>query len=181
MTGLYYIGILPSQEVQETVLAIKQDLQRQFGLKHALKSPAHLTLQMPFRMNQKREKEIKYVLESSINNRSTFEVNINGWDHFDNRVIFLAVNQQKRLKKEFDHLQEILRSEFKLPEEKLTRKFHPHITIAHRDLIPVLYAQVWKYVQNIEFLSSFTVNNYSLLKHNGASWEVLCSICFPNN
>jgi 2'-5' RNA ligase len=90
------------------------------------------------------------------------------------------VNNHNKLEEEFTHLQDHLRMDFGLPEKSATRQFHPHITIAHRDLSKEQFPLVWSYINEISVEELFLANNYSILKHNGQKWTILKSFYFPN-
>ena len=52
--GLYFIGILPPEDIKKKITDIKHVVARKFGSKHALNSPPHITLRMPFKWKDKK-------------------------------------------------------------------------------------------------------------------------------
>ena len=48
---LYFIALIPGKELKEKVRAVKERMKADYNAGHALKSPAHITLQMPFKRN----------------------------------------------------------------------------------------------------------------------------------
>jgi 2'-5' RNA ligase len=54
-----------------------------------------------------------------------------------------------------------------------TRPFHPHITIANRDLSKKSFATAWPYFQQQSFQETMTIERLSLLRHNGQIWEII--------
>lgn len=55
---LYFIALVPPLELRARIEALKEEMHRRFGARHALKAPAHLTLQMPFRHSPEQEQEL---------------------------------------------------------------------------------------------------------------------------
>ena len=51
------------------------------------------------------------------------------------------------------------------------KRFHPHLTMAFRDLAPQMFSKAWDVYKDEPFESSFDVNKIWLLKHNGKSWD----------
>ena len=44
----YFIALVPESPLRDEVDDFKREIKDRFGAAHALKSPAHITLQMPF-------------------------------------------------------------------------------------------------------------------------------------
>ena len=53
-----------------------------------------------------------------------------------------------------------------------------HITIATRDISKAAFAEAWNHFQHKMFEESFDADGLSLLKHNGAKWEIIYSAIF---
>ena len=53
------------------------------------------------------------------------------------------------------------------------RPFHPHITIATRDLFKKSYYEAWDYFSKKEFTASWMAEGISLMKHNKKNWDVI--------
>ena len=62
--------------------------------------------------------------------------------------------------------------------KKETRAFHPHITIATRDLHKKSFAEAWPSYQNKKFTEEWVANGLSVLKHNGTRWDVIHTSLF---
>ena len=59
---LYFIAIIPHSELREKIRKIKERMKSEYGAGHALKSPAHITLQMPFKRSSEDETLISEAL-----------------------------------------------------------------------------------------------------------------------
>ena len=53
------------------------------------------------------------------------------------------------------------------------RPFHPHITIAFRDLKKPMFYEAWEYFGGLKFNGRFSVEEVNLLKHEGGKWNVV--------
>ena len=51
------------------------------------------------------------------------------------------------------------------------KPFHPHITVAFRDLKKSIYFEAWEYYQHKMLKEEFMIKQATLLKHNGRFWE----------
>ncbi|RNL84907.1 2'-5' RNA ligase family protein [Sinomicrobium pectinilyticum] len=169
---LYFIAMVPSSDIRERVRDLKEELKERFGVKHALKSPAHITLQMPFRRDQAEETAISEVLEEFAREQLSFQVDLSGFDSFPPRVIFVKVNNHEPIKQLCESLRIVLSDRLKFTEKELSHKFHPHMTIATRDLSEDLYDRIWPEYESRELKASFTASGICLLKHNGRFWDI---------
>ena len=54
-----------------------------------------------------------------------------------------------------------------------TRLFHPHITIATRDLHKKDFHEAWLLFETKKFKAEWEADALSLLRHNSAYWDVI--------
>lgn len=175
---LYFIAILPPVELRARVLELKLEMKRRFAAGHALKSPAHITLQMPFRLEEEKEGELCKMLQRFVRWQFAFEVQLCGFDCFPPRVIFLKVTDhcdfiplRHSLKKN------LIESAF-IPEPEKQFPFHPHMTIATRDLTETAFKEAWPEYAQRRFYAEFRAQSLYLLKHNGRHWDIFSEFLF---
>ena len=53
------------------------------------------------------------------------------------------------------------------------RPFHPHVTIAFRDLKKPMFYEARDYFENQVFNEQFQINEVSLLKHDESRWSMM--------
>ncbi len=169
---LYFIAILPPEKIRKEVRLLKLEMQERFDTSHALKSPAHITLQMPFRREEKFEDEIFDTLKNFAANRKKFVINLKGFDAFPPRVLFIKVVDHKPVQNLHSRLNEVLTNYLHFTEDKIKQQLHPHMTIATRDLHKAAFHDAWDEFKNREFQDSFEAKSLVLLKHNGKNWDV---------
>ena len=172
MKELYFIAIIPGDEIREQVKLLKEEMRDRFGAKHALKSPAHITLQMPFRKEENEEDDIIRALELATEAISPFGVELNGFDCFSPRVLFVRVMNHEPVIRLHEHLKPCLKDKIGLEEKQIMNRIHPHMTIATRDLTEAAFYSAWPEFSSREFDASFTAKSIFLLKHNGKFWDI---------
>ncbi len=170
---LYFIAILPDDSIQSKITGIKQHFSTYYSSCHALRSPPHITLHMPFRWRKDRES----ILDEHINAYSrlchSFKVQLNGFGAFTPRVIYIQVEDSGELNNLRINLLDVTRKKLKIGNDSnKDRGFHPHITVAFRDLTKKQFALAWEEFKPKSFSAEFESNSLTLLKHNGKIWEV---------
>lgn len=170
MNCKYFIAIIPPEPHFSEIEKIKSDISQKYDNKSALRSPAHITLHMPFEMKEEKEASLIQKL-SAFKVQTPFSVSLKNFSCFEPKVIFIDVVKNETLaslqKELVFHIKSNLNI-FNQYEDK--RAFRPHITIAFRDLKKENF-----YLANAEyttktFSAEFQVNSFFLLKHTGKVW-----------
>lgn len=169
--ALLLIALLPDAPLRQRVRGLKEEMQLRFGAAHALKSPAHLTLQMPFRHGDPEGSGLIRHLEAFAKREQGFEVKLSGFDAFPPRVIFIRVVDHAPVIGLHARLRAMLLEEAGLEAAAITRDIHPHMTIATRDLTEPAFLQAWPEFRSRGFEASFGAHSLFLLRHNGRVWE----------
>lgn len=173
MEQRYFIAIVPPEEIAQKVYAIKKEIAASFNSKAALRSPAHITLHMPFLWKEEKENILTEKL-SSIRFHTTSIIRLNGFDHFGDRVIFINIEENPALTAFQDLVVTTAKRELQLfNQAEDLRGFHPHMTIAFRDLRKKYFNEAWKSFESRSFHEDFPLETFSLLKHDGSQWNVL--------
>ena len=168
---LFFIALLPTEDIQQEVTNFKLDCARRFNASHALKTPPHLTLIPPFPWPQARLGELGGALDDFANCQTTFEVKLQNFNYFQPRVIFVDVVENQQLEKLQLALFHHLKKSVGLEDERGNR-FHPHMTIAHRDLKPGEFPKAWAHFSKIEYRRTFKAEKLTLLEHLNSRWEI---------
>lgn len=168
---LYFIALVPEEELNGKIKDLKEEIAARHNASHALKLPAHITLLPPFKMNKKEEDLLLMTLDRTSCRLSPFKIELLGFGSFPPRVIFVKIKDPHPVRSLYNELQEELRT--LIAEEYLeTRDFHPHITIATKDLVKKNYKNAWKEFRKRDFSENFMATRLSLFRHNGKSWEI---------
>jgi 2'-5' RNA ligase len=170
----YFVAIIPPPPVYEEALKLKEYFKEKYGSKAALNSPPHITLHMPFAWNEAKEKKLVTKLGEFSKRCDPLKVCLDNFSSFPPRVIFINVAESDAL----DELQKALHRFFKRELDIFNANFkeqpyHPHLTLAFRDLKKAQYQLAWGEFSKMEFKAEFMADKIALLKHNGRSWDVL--------
>ena len=178
-SAMYYISIVAPEAINEQVAQWKNFMRDRFGCIVALKSPAHITLASPFWMNASLQGLLEDTIKEFSNNQKNFLIELKDFGSFKPRVIFVRVTESVDSTHLRDSLEEHLLTNPLFPIKKTARPFHPHITVANRDLHKTDFYTAWEYFKNKKYEASFMANGITLMKHNGILWEAVYKASFP--
>ncbi|TDN82763.1 2'-5' RNA ligase [Salegentibacter sp. 24] len=168
---LYFLAIIPSQEICEQIKLLKLEIAQKYEAKHALKLPAHITLQIPFKLSQNQEERIIEVLNNFAKKQESFQVELKDFGRFTHKVIFVNILRHNEITELHAELQAILNKNFNLKKHESFSKIHPHITLASRDLSYKEFPGAWEDFKKREFKAAFYANELVLFKHDGKLWH----------
>ncbi len=172
---LYFIAIVAPPFVNEQALKQKQYMFNEYGCKVALRSPAHITLVPPFNTSASNEAQMHEALASVSIQHSAFDIEITNYNYFAPRVIYLDVKKSTQLEQlKIDVEDAMLKAA--LPIKKETRPYHPHITIANRDLERKDFHAVKKHFDSQQYNAIFLADNVSILRSEREGWKVIDTI-----
>lgn len=171
---LYFIAFIPPAPVFEDALKLKQYFHEAHNSKAALNSPPHITLHMPFRWRTEKEEILVEKLKTFIQRHDPIKICIDNFSSFPPRVIFLNVVTSEPLVTFQKSLQRFCKKELNLFNANYKEDpFHPHVTLAFRDLKKSAYAKAWEEFEKKEYRAEFIADKVALLKHNGSEWKIL--------
>lgn len=176
--AIYFIAILPAHEIRQEVKAFKEYALEHFESGRALRSPAHITLEPPFKWADDQVEVVEACLESFSRNKAPFSIELCDFDAFSPRVIFVAVKENEALIRLQKELKQALKDQLSLISDRPEYPFHPHMTVAFKDLKKKQFPRAWEYFSNIPYRKTFEAQQLTLLRHNGEVWEVKKSFFF---
>ena len=170
---LYFVAIVPPSPIYEEAFEQKVYFKTKYNSKASLNSPPHITLHMPFKWVEKNEDEIVCHLRTFAHENSSVAIKLNGFSSFPPRVIFINVE----ITTELERLQKNLRRYFKRQLNLFNANykelpFHPHLTLAFRDLKKPNYQKAWEEFVSKNYQATFLASKIALLKHSGSVWEI---------
>jgi 2'-5' RNA ligase len=174
---LYFIAIIPPQDICDEITSFKKDIARDYGSHRALKIIPHITLKAPFKMPAAHHAGLFDWFKEMYVDAGPFVVDLDNFGAFNkksNPVIFvhpvmniqLATFQKEIIRSFHNHFPQITIMD-------VEHKFTPHITIAYRDLEFARFQEAWKIYQDKEYKRTFTVNDFHLLQHDDVKWNVV--------
>ena len=175
---LYFIAIVPPSDISGRITALKHYMLEKFDSKHALRSPPHITLHMPFKWKPSKQETLEKALFQLAESIQPFNIRLNNFGCFDPRVIFVSVEESPELTTCFEKTRRTMRTLNVLNANYKDKPFHPHATIAFRDLKKEKFKEAWSEFKTKSFNEDFVADSLVLLKHckpeeNIPHWEVV--------
>lgn len=170
---MYFIALVAPEEINIQVLKWKHYMLERFECSVALKSPAHITIVSPFWMDPLLEKQLTISMDQFCLNQYHFPIRLKNFSCFKPRVIFVSPEKNDALQKIQKNAEDFFLAENKFPIKVNNRPFHPHVTIASRDLHKKAFLEAWTIFENKKYKAEWIVKDISLLKHNKKNWDVV--------
>lgn len=178
----YFIALIPPPPVYQELQALKEYFRDAYSSKAALRSPPHITLHMPFLWDEAKEHRLTSRLADFGRRQDPVKVCLDNFSCFAPRVIFVAVTESDALSRLQKELHSFCKRELDIFNANYRDKpFHPHLTLAFRDLKKDRFVPAWKEFENREFKAEFMADKIALLKHNGKNWEVLSQVLLQSS
>jgi len=169
---LYFFALLPPFNIVAEVDEIKREFAEKYESVKALKSPAHITVISPFFANEEFEIAIEKQIEGFIKTSEPFGISLNGFGEFNKKVIFVEVDQNEQLQNFYKKFSAFFTS-LGFEVASMNKFFHPHITVAFRDLTNENFEKAWLKFKKREFKDAFSASSIHLLKHKDDMWHVV--------
>ena len=171
--NMYYIAIVAPEEINQQVLKWKNYFKEHFKCNVALKSPAHITLIPPFWMKEELENDLRSSITEFSATTNKFEITLKDFAAFKPKVIFVDIIKNEMLNAFYNSFTDFLHTQNKYPVKEDDRSFHPHVTLATRDLYKKAFYQAWEVFSEKKYEASWLVDGISLLRHNKKNWDVI--------
>lgn len=148
---------------------LRKDVYNKFNAKSS-KLPAHFTIKSPF--ESENINELEEILDAFAKNNNKSSYTLNGYDHFDDRVIFMKVNMSHEGKKLHDKLiDELNKISYINFDEKDGKNKIFHVTISSKKIKKV-YHELWSYVNQFSFNFHCEFDNICIYKWDHNTWEL---------
>ena len=170
-TSRFFLALIPPEPVYTTVQKLKEHMRNRYGSKGSLKSPPHITLHMPFDWPEKKTGKLIDGIQKLAMGWPAAQITLNGFGHFDDRVLFIKVELSEQLIKLQQSIRTAFRTDFHLLNDRYRdQPFHPHMTVGFRDLKPAAFREAWQELGEKEFRADFPASELTLLKHTNGMW-----------
>jgi 2'-5' RNA ligase len=168
----YFLALIPPSPIFEYALELKNHFHQAYQSKASLNSPPHITLHMPFKWKRDKEAELISKLADFVNLQHPFNLELSNFSSFPPKVIFIDVALSKEILQLQQELQRFCKRELNLFNATYKEQpFHPHLTLAFRDLKKPMFEKAWEEFKNKVYHDNFLADKLILLKHNGKFWE----------
>lgn len=169
----YFVAIIPPEPVYSQAAAFKEYFRDHYNSKASLNSPPHITLHMPFRWKAAKEEQLIEALGKFAGAQPAFQITLNNFSCFEPRVMFIDVLKNEALDDLQRQLKRFCKQELNLFNADYKElAFHPHLTLAFRDLKKAAFYKAWDEFKEKKFEATVTIGTITLLKHDGKVWQV---------
>ena len=149
---------------------LRKEIFEKFKAKSS-KLPAHFTIKAPFEYEGS-IKNLEEVIEEVCNNEKAAPYVIDGYNHFDDRVIYMDVNMSYEGKKVHDKLIEKMNT---IPYIEFTKKDGKdkifHVTLSSKRIQKV-YHSLWEYINKIPCHFKCDFDNVCIYKWEDNTWKL---------
>jgi 2'-5' RNA ligase len=173
----YFIALIPPDPIRSELEHWKQFFKEEYQSKASLNSPPHITLHMPLVCPDKKLALLIHQLQGLASGYTPFAVNLKDFGAFPPRVIYVDVMPQALLFAFQKEVVRLVRQVLHLPPTDYRNTgFHPHLTLAFRDLKKEAFQRAWEKFSLMNFEAEFMIDRVYLLRHNGKIWEIFQEI-----
>jgi len=166
----WFFALLPPNHIISEIQEIQFELKESHGFSHALKTPPHITLVPPF--SAKEDQVLSFIHSLSNETFDSFTIQLNGFEAFYPRVIFIDVEENFELITFSKQLKVLFAKENIIANKGEKHFFTPHITIVNRDLNNKKFKELFPFFQKRQYTASFDVHSIFLLKQtHERTWE----------
>lgn len=170
---LKLIAIIPPEPAFTEIRNEQEYIARKWGPAHALRTPPHITLIPPISLTSGEAGWLYGMAEALSGMYPPFSISLRNYETFKPRVIFINLMHSPELKDLHETWLEAIRLKMPHVLEKFPdRPFHPHVTLAHKDLVRGQYDQMWRFYSARKYDATFPVNEFCILDYNGEGWSV---------
>ena len=170
---MYFVALVAPTEIDQQVLKWKNFFKDHYQCIVALKSPAHITLIPPFWMDEQLQNDLLKSINEFSASENKFQITLKDFAAFKPKVIYVDVVKNEGLNRLHGSITDFIGKQNKYPIKKDDRPFHPHVTLATRDLYKKAFYEAWEIFSTKKYEAMWIVNGISLLRHNKKNWDVI--------
>lgn len=147
---------------------LRREVYKNLGVKSS-SLPAHFTIKAPFEHDQDLE-ELELKLEAFCRKEKAAPFELEGYNHFDDRVIYMDVKMSKEGISLHDRLIDVLEE---IPYLKFDKKDGKdkifHVTVSSKKVQPI-YNELWEYVHQYPCHFQCSFNNITIYRWDHYKW-----------
>lgn len=169
---LYFVAIMLPSVLDKEIRIFQEEMAAKYDASRQLKIPVHITLLPPFR-NDKEEDVVAAFEDACSKVKNPKEIELNGFGEFRNKVLFVNVVQNEALSEMRKTILARMSKSLSLELPEHYHSFHPHVTIANRDLTRRAFLKAWPALKERKFEARFDEIEIALLKHIDGRWKII--------
>lgn len=171
-THLYFVAIMLPPTLEKEIRSYQEEMAAKYHASRQLKIPVHVTLLPPFRNNS--EEDVVTAFEDAcFKVKKPMGIMFNGFGEFRNKVLFVNVVQNEALSEMRKTIVSKISNYLSLELPEHYQSFHPHVTIANRDLTRRAFLKAWPVFKDRKFEARINEIEIALLKHVDGRWKII--------
>jgi 2'-5' RNA ligase len=178
MSLLYFLAVVLPDALNAEIKGFKTHMLQEYGCKVALKSPAHITVIPPYWMELELEASLLQDVQALAAPFAPFPLKLQHFSAFKPRTLFVAVQPSEQLYRLKMAADDFFTRHTPYKAKPDSHSFHPHVTIATRDLHKKTFAEAWQFYETKHYERSFTATGLSVLRHNQKQWDIIATALF---
>lgn len=168
----YFIAYALGDGERDAVQALRQEMRDKFGVQAALRLPPHVTLFHPFDLPD--AAPLLGPLAAVAAQLEPWPITTPDFGCFRNDVWFLDLEQDRALFRIKDRLCRAVSVAVGLEEHSMHADTYFHITLAYKDVTPVLFRKIGAFLrQRRPPTKRVVVDSFTLFEHRGGQWREL--------
>ena len=171
---LFFVALLPQGEPKARIHAIKLQNAGRFACRVAMKTPPHITIIPPFRLASDRVNEMIAAVKNHFAPTDNLVVKFGGVSAFEERTIYLDILLNEALKSYDLAAKNLVNAQPELfPAVRFHDVFHPHVTLANRDIAPSDFQEMKSYLESKFYPTESENLKLEVLHLDRGRWEVI--------
>lgn len=168
---LYFWAIVAEGQLLNDLTLLKQLAADEFGSQRALRSPAHITLIRPIRLSPEKLATTRQFIQKIAAETNSFHIQLNGINGFPPRVVYVDVDLNPALNA-LQHDLMLAFQEHQLIKTSTVNIFHPHVTLAFRDLSADQYEPALRFFDKMNLNFTMSAHAITRLRHHPDGWQI---------
>ena len=169
----HFIGVLLPDDLTCVVEECRRYMNRTYGCRSGHATPVHVTLVPPFALPREyTAADVVEALLRGVPQDFGFIAHTENFDAFGDRTLFAAVVSSPGWNRLKNAAETTLRGAFPGCLRKDPRPFHPHITVANRDIPPGASTAALRVLNEKNLSADFSVDNVTVFVRKGGVWEI---------
>ena len=168
--SLFFFAIPLPDDIRSEIQQITEDISVKYNTRKALNSEPHITIVPPFWYPTSRSDTLKNVISHVSKFTWDFSIDLDGFEAFPRNVLFINVKLSEELQLCHDQAYNCLPTDL-YRKVKRYPSYHPHITIAFKDINDTAFAEAKSEYLPLPFNRSFNFESLALYRHDGKVWK----------
>ena len=174
----HFIGVLASDDITLALEDCRRYMNEAYGCKSGHATPIHVTLVPPFFLPGEYSSDdlAKAIEEIVIPKKLFFTAHVDNFDAFGDRTLFAKVLPDEKWTTLRNSVYSAVAKAAPCCVKKDTRPFHPHLTVANRDIPEGAMTDALSSMNELSLSEDFPVDNITIFERVNGKWKAAISL-----